>query len=403
MPTQIVSSLSQTRQNLSVSDDLAITQTGQLVYTNNQSAIHLGGDNQVHIAGEVVAIQYFGVTSAADAGFVNFHVAPTGSITTLLNYDAVEISTTANIDFDNHGLISGYIGLDLTVNSTFRDLLLTNTGTIMAEHTAAELDVTNADGVVVNSGEMFGQSFGLRIFGTDPTETTDIINSGRIEAASAISTTADVSLRNTGEIVGNVFLSENGDRFDNRSGALSNGGVFGNGGEDVLLGGDGAEDMWGGSGNDAMRGGAGDDSLNGQSEDDTLEGGAGDDVLLGETGFDLLFGNGGHDSMDGGGRADVLIGGKGDDTMTGGGGADVFVIRRVGNGDDEVTDFQNGSDRVDISALGVQNFNQLNNVYGALSQDSDAVVVDLAAAGGSGSIRLVGVTLADMDASDFIF
>jgi hypothetical protein len=51
----------------------------------------------------------------------------------------------------------------------------------------------------------------------------------------------------------------------------------------------------------------------------------------------------------------------------------------------------------------VQNFNQLNNVFGALTQDSDAVVVDLAAAGGSGSVRLVGVTLADMDASDFIF
>jgi hypothetical protein len=89
--------------------------------------------------------------------------------------------------------------------------------------------------------------------------------------------------------------------------------------------------------------------------------------------------------------------------MTGGGGGDVFVIRRVGNGDDEVTDFQNGADVVDISALGVQNFNALNNVFGALSQDTDSVIIDLEAAGGSGSIRLMGMTLADMDASDFIF
>ena len=96
-------------------------------------------------------------------------------------------------------------------------------------------------------------------------------------------------------------------------------------------------------------------------------------------------------------------GGKGDDTMSGGGSSDTFVIRRVGNGDDEVTDFQNGTDVVDISALGVQNFNALNNTFNALSETTDGVLIDLAAAGGSGSILLQGMTLADMDASDFIF
>ena len=69
--------------------------------------------------------------------------------------------------------------------------------------------------------------------------------------------------------------------------------------------------------------------------------------------------------------------------MTGGGGGDTFVIRRVGNGDDEVTDFQNGSDVVDLSVLGIQNFNELNNTLAALSQDQDSVIIDLEAAGGS--------------------
>lgn len=188
--------------------------------------------------------------------------------------------------------------------------------------------------------------------------------------------------------------------------------MFGEDGHDQLLAGPGADRAQGGAGddqadggagNDRLEGGSGKDSLDGGTGNDTLEGGHDNDTLFGNSDFDTLYGNGGDDLLDGGGRNDRLIGGKGDDTLIGGGGNDTFVIRRVGNGDDTVVDFQNGADRVDLLALGIQNFNALNNTFGALSETADGVLIDLEAAGGSGSILLEGMTLADMDGTDFIF
>ena len=104
-----------------------------------------------------------------------------------------------------------------------------------------------------------------------------------------------------------------------------------------------------------------------------------------------------------GGRSDMLVGGQGDDVMVGGGSTDTFVFNKRKNGDDTVTDFANGSDKLDISALGVKNFNQLANTFDALSQQETGVLIDLSAANGSGSVFLTGVVVADLDASDFIF
>ena len=320
---------------------------------------------------------------------------------------------------------------------------ISNTGTIVGD-----LDLSDVGGTLINSGLIQGD-----IDTQDGDDTVE--NAGTIQGDLILGAGNDVlSLQGSGQVTGGILAGEDSDYIeggifgDYIDGGLAGDGLYGNGGEDTLFGREGndymsggADDdrLFGGSENDTLIGGDGDDSLTGDSENDQLVGGNGDDTLaggddndglrggagfdsmdggvgndmlrgghdddtqLGDAGFDTLYGNGGHDLMDGGGRNDMLAGGKGDDTMTGGGGADLFIIRRVGNGDDEVTDFQNGSDRVDISALGVQNFNALNNQFNALSQTTDGVLVDLAAAGGSGSILLGGMTLADMDASDFIF
>ena len=378
------------------------------------TGVQMTSSGSLVVNGEIVTIGALAVDAAGNSAI---EIGPTGSITSAFNsgaistqaFDAISYDNSSGLfNFVNHGFVSGASealfadasnlslfnsGLlqatnDQAINATVNNFLVfQNTGTIESLLGTA-VNITGGAfgygiGAFVNTGEILSASAAITMTGAGYGA---LRNEGRIVGEVSLNglSGSTLTLRNTGEIQGDVLLGSENGIYRGRSGEVS-GTVYGQGG------------------NDLIELGALDNFADGGNDNDTLMGGAGEDTLLGGSGFDRLYGNGDNDSLDGGGRTDYLYGGKGDDTMTGGGGGDVFVIRRVGNGDDEVTDFQNGSDVVDISALGVQNFNALNNVFGALSQDNDSVIIDLAAAGGSGSIRLVGVTLADMDASDFIF
>ncbi|MCU0987423.1 MAG: S8 family serine peptidase [Acetobacteraceae bacterium] len=65
----------------------------------------------------------------------------------------------------------------------------------------------------------------------------------------------------------------------------------------------------------------------------TIDAGAGDDVVIGTSGND------------------TIVGGRGNDRLSGGGGRDVFVLR-AGDGDDVITDFAAGVDRLRFEGLG---------------------------------------------------
>ncbi|MGV6812583.1 MAG: calcium-binding protein [Brevirhabdus sp.] len=179
--------------------------------------------------------------------------------------------------------------------------------------------------------------------------------------------------------------------------------LTGDTGADTLYGGADNDTLDGGDGNDSLRGDLGDDSLSGGGDNDTIKGGAGDDTITGDTGFDVLYGQKGNDVLDGGGRSDVLNGGAGDDTLTGGGGADTFIFNRKA-GDDEITDFQDGSDVIDLSDFNLQNFNALQS-SGALSNLSGGgVEIDLSLIGGEGSITITGsLVVGDFSSADFVF
>ncbi len=152
---------------------------------------------------------------------------------------------------------------------------------------------------------------------------------------------------------------------------------------DILNGGTGADIMTGGTGNDAyfvddtadqvieavdegidrvisfidytlpenvekliLRG---NEWINGTGNDlrNVIKGNDAENVLEGNGGNDRLFGNGGDDELFGGAGRDILDGGDGLDMLTGGSGRDRFILSS-GYGDDMITDFQDGQDRLQL-------------------------------------------------------
>ncbi len=132
----------------------------------------------------------------------------------------------------------------------------------------------------------------------------------------------------------------------------------GTGGDDVLIGGAGADvisgegggdylagradidTLDGGSGEDVLLGELGNDTLSGGNNDDFLNGGAGADTLDGGNNDDLLLGGTGNDTLDGGAGGNMLDGEAGDDTLSGGTGEELLVGGAgndflSGNGDED--------------------------------------------------------------------
>jgi serralysin len=121
----------------------------------------------------------------------------------------------------------------------------------------------------------------------------------------------------------------------------------GNGLDNVMVGGSGANTLDGGAGND------------------TLYGYGGNDTLLGNIGNDSLYGGAGNDRLDGGIGNDWLCGGLGVDTLTGGTGADFFVFAEMGAGN---ADQIKGFDSLDQILLDVDVFTDIGSLGTLLEQ-----------------------------------
>jgi VCBS repeat-containing protein len=119
-----------------------------------------------------------------------------------------------------------------------------------------------------------------------------------------------------------------------------------------------------------------------------VNGGAFNDTLNGSAGVEVLNGNAGDDSLDGG---------DGDDTMTGGAGADKFDID---TGNDIITDFTVGEDKIDLSDSSVTSMARLADFLG---EEAGSAVI--AAEDGSEHIHTVlqGVAASSLTAGDFLF
>ena len=98
-------------------------------------------------------------------------------------------------------------------------------------------------------------------------------------------------------------------------------------------------------------------TFNASAGNDVVQGGDGNDIVSGGEGNDRLFGGDGDDRLVGSAGNDILGGGDGADKLTGSSGRDIFIFTDSELGTtklgehDTITDFQQGTDKIDISAL----------------------------------------------------
>jgi Ca2+-binding RTX toxin-like protein len=210
---------------------------------------------------------------------------------------------------------------------------------------------------------------------------------------------------------------------DSLVGSSGNDTLSGLAGNDMLDGRAGADHMAGGSGNDIYYvdnsgdvvtelSGAGTDTVHSTIDyvlpnnvergilDGTaninLTGNGLANILSGNGGDNFLYGMAGNDKLVGGAGNDILRGGLGTDTLTGGTGADIFQFE-ANNGNDKVTDFVSGTDKLDFHLLGISS----SDIKTVVSNGNLLVKVD---ANHDGlvdfTITLAGVT--HISASDYI-
>lgn len=177
--------------------------------------------------------------------------------------------------------------------------------------------------------------------------------------------------------------------------------IFAGLGDDRGEGGFGNDLIRSGPGNDTLIGGDGNDTLGASNRTDFLRGDAGDDLLLGSNGNDRLLGGDGADTVLGGNGNDTLQGDGGDDRLRGDSGNDRFVFA-PGSGADMIVDFAAGAasgDRISLVGFGPA-IDSFAEVMALATQSGTSVLIDL---GGGDTITLLKVSLASLDAGDFLF
>lgn len=205
-----------------------------------------------------------------------------------------------------------------------------------------------------------------------------------------------------------LFGEEDADKLGGDAGLDSLDGGLGN---DTILGGDDADTLLGADGDDQLLGDAGNDTITGGNGNDLIYGGIGNDTVDGQANNDVIYGGDGNDSLTGNTGDDTILGGVGQDTIISGTGLDVIMFQSILDSYDSgttlvldrINDFTDGSDKLDVSALGYTGIQAgggsgttLGFVYSSTSNRTYVTAADT-----DFKFYLVGnITL---DAGDFIF
>lgn len=300
-----------------------------------------------------------------DSGGSQFIVDNSGTISTvgssILSFGSGTVTLT------NTGTITSSVGL--AVDTRGGNDLIINTGTIIGSietgtgndlvDTRQGILTSNFISTLENGNDTFmGGVSGERINGGDG-EDELLTGGGNDTIYGAFDN--DIDLYDGGEGVDLVdykltFFALNADL---QVGMVTDGFV----GVDLLRSienvttGDGDDTVRGSGDDNLIRAGAGADQVRGEGGRDRLRGGLNDDTLRGGDGNDRLFGEEDDDRLLGDDGNDLIVGGLGRDVMTGGAGIDNFAFFDLaesgtgGGSQDRITDFTQGSDLIDVSAI----------------------------------------------------
>lgn len=199
-----------------------------------------------------------------------------------------------------------------------------------------------------------------------------------------------------------LYGKQGGDRLEGNAGRDR---IFGRAGNDSLVGNTGNDDLQGEPGNDTIQGGNGDDRLIGADGRDLLQGGGGDDRLVGDSNVDRLEGGVGNDTLIGGIANDVLIGGEENDTLTGGPGRDRFTYEGLDDRRDEITDFDDDEDLLDLRKLfqgdAYSSSDRLDEYVVIVNEDDENTLIRVDPDGNNGDRPFITlVRIADVDFDD---
>jgi serralysin len=127
-----------------------------------------------------------------------------------------------------------------------------------------------------------------------------------------------------------------------------------------------------------------------------------------ESEYDVVcFGNSGRNVLTTGSGDDTLNGGDGNDDLWGRSGADTFVFDHLGAGSqnqtDIIEDFEPGVDRIDLSNTAVQDFADLFSAGDRYMQNFGTNVVIHTSVDANTQIWVMGVSVSELTAADFIF
>jgi Ca2+-binding RTX toxin-like protein len=256
---------------------------------------------------------------------------------------------------------------------------------------ATPANATFSDPVVANNvltinGDNGGDAISLRLKAGDPN--TLVVDPGDDNAG----TNPEFARADFTSIVVNGGGGKDEIRIDDANGVFTDTEATtlnGDSGQDLLLGGGGAETLNGGADSDGISGRGGNDTMNGDAGDDRLRGGPGNDPQQGGQGADEFLwvpGDGDDTNIDGGTEADSLDfdGSNGNENMTIEPDAanpvpgSIHFFRDAGNIDQNTV----AVERVRVQALGGN-----DNVTGAANLDPS---IGLELNGGDGTDTLTG-------------
>lgn len=210
------------------------------------------------------------------------------------------------------------------------------------------------------------------------------------------------------ELQAEGYYGSTGTEIINASGVTTSVTIYANGGADQITGGSGGDYIYVTSETASFVGGSGFDYLiyntfdgSGLTVNLTVTGFEGAVGREGNDSFDAsgntvsasLYGAGGNDTLIGGSATDYLYGDAGNDTYTGNGNTDYFLHDNA-FGNDTITDFAIGTDVMIVRTAGVASMANI-----VITQDGADALLTM----GANSIRLTGVTAANLTSGDFIF